>query len=102
MLRCIGSCILILFFVRAGGPIDNNMIDNCRCIKSPPLSILRRQTLIEKEDTDPKKGDTVTKYILRRDLIGVSCSYTERGLLTIFYDILVEQESLYEGTFIER
>jgi len=93
------SCPLV---ASAGGPIDNDILDNSRCINAPPLSVIRNQRLIEKEEPDMKSGESKTKYILKRDLVGVSSCYRDEILSTKFYDISVEQESLYAGTLYEN
>jgi hypothetical protein len=64
--------------------------------------VLRNQRLIEKEEPDMKSGESKTKYILKRDLVGVSSCYRDEILSTIFYDISVEQESLYAGTLYKK
>lgn len=80
----------------AGGPIDNNITNNSHSINAPPLSVLKGQRL-EQEVANNENGDSATNYILHRDLVGVSSSYTDEFLTTIFYDISVDQESLYAG-----
>ena len=83
--------------ISAGGPIDNNMIDVSRCISAPPLSVLRSQRLIDRDEHENKIGDMNIKYVLERSLFSVSSSFTDKSLTVIFYDIAVEQESLYGG-----